>query len=109
MPNPRTGTVTNDVGKAVSEAKAGKSEYRTDRGANVHVTLGKLSFDERRLLENYAAVVEEIVRAKPAAAKGRYIHSITLTSTMGPGIKIDPARTRNVAAELEEERAAVPA
>jgi large subunit ribosomal protein L1 len=109
MPNPRTGTVTNDIGKAVSEAKAGKSEYRTDRGANVHVTLGKLSFDERRLLENYAAVVEEIVRARPAAAKGRYIQSITLTSTMGPGIKIDPARTRNVAAELEEEREAVPA
>lgn len=109
MPNPRTGTVTNDVGKAVSEAKAGKLEYRTDRGANVHVSVGKLSFDERALLENYAAVVEEIVRARPAAAKGRYIQSITLTSTMGPGIKVDPARTREVAAELEEEREAVPA
>src|SRR3954470_14737306 len=86
MPNPRTGTVTNDVGKAVSEAKAGKLEYRTDRGANVHMPLGKLSFDERRLLENYAAVVEEIARAKPAAAKGRYIQGITIASTMGPGI-----------------------
>jgi large subunit ribosomal protein L1 len=109
MPNPRTGTVTNDVGKAVSEAKAGKLEYRTDRGANVHVALGKLSFDERRLLENYAAVVEEIARAKPAAAKGRYIRGITIASTMGPGIKVDPSRTRDIAAELEEEREAVPA
>ena len=94
MPNPKTGTVTFDVGKAVREAKAGKLEYRTDRGANVHVTIGKKSFDERALLENYAAVVDEIVRAKPSAAKGRYIRSITLTTTMGPGIKVDPARTR---------------
>jgi large subunit ribosomal protein L1 len=109
MPNPRTGTVTNDVGKAVSEAKAGKLEYRTDRGANVHVPLGKLSFDERRLLENYAAVVEEIARAKPAAAKGRYIQGITIASTMGPGIKVDTTRTRDIVAELEEEPAAVPA
>ena len=109
MPNPRTGTVTNDVGKAVSEAKAGKLEYRTDRGANVHVPLGKLSFDERRLLENYATVVEEIARAKPAAAKGRYIQGITIASTMGPGIKVDPTRTRDIAADLEEEREAVPA
>ena len=109
MPNPRTGTVTNDIGKAVSEAKAGKLEYRTDRGANVHLPLGKLSFDERRLLENYATVVEEIVRAKPAAAKGRYIQGITIASTMGPGIKLDTTRTREVVAELDEERAAVPA
>jgi large subunit ribosomal protein L1 len=109
MPNPKTGTVTFDISKAVSDAKAGKLEYRTDRGANVHVALGKLSFDVRQLLENYAGVVEEIVRAKPAAAKGRYIRSITLTSTMGPGIKIDPARTRDVVGELEEEREAVPA
>ena len=109
MPNPRTGTVTNDVGKAVSEAKAGKLEYRTDRGANVHVPLGKLSFDERRLLENYAAVVEEIARAKPAAAKGRYIQGITIASTMGPGIKVDTTRTRDIVAELEEEPEAVPA
>jgi large subunit ribosomal protein L1 len=109
MPNPRTGTVTNDVGKAVSEAKAGKLEYRTDRGANVHMPLGKLSFDERRLLENYAAVVEEIARAKPAAAKGRYIRSITIASTMGPGIKVDSTRTREIVLELEEEPEAVPA
>ncbi|MDQ3866574.1 MAG: 50S ribosomal protein L1 [Actinomycetota bacterium] len=102
MPNPKTGTVTFDVGKAVADAKAGKLEYRTDRGANVHLTLGRKSFDERRLLENYAAVVDEIVRAKPAAAKGRYIRSVTLTSSMGPGIKVDPARTRGIIDELEE-------
>jgi large subunit ribosomal protein L1 len=109
MPNPKAGTVTFDVAKAVTDSKAGKLEYRTDRGANVHVTLGKRSFDERALLENYAAVVEEIVRAKPAAAKGRYLRSVTLTSSMGPGIKIDPTRTREVASELEEETQAVPA
>jgi large subunit ribosomal protein L1 len=90
------------VGKAVRDSKAGKLEYRTDRGANVHLTIGRKSFDERTLLENYATVVEEIVRAKPAAAKGRYIHSVTLTSSMGPGIRIDPTRTRNIAAEAEE-------
>ncbi len=104
MPNPKTGTVTFEVGKAVREAKAGKLEYRTDRGANVHLVIGRKSFDERTLLENYATVVEEIVRAKPAAAKGRYIHSITLTSSMGPGVHVDPARTRDIAAELEEEQ-----
>jgi large subunit ribosomal protein L1 len=104
MPNPKTGTVTFDVGKAVREAKAGKLEYRTDRGANVHLVIGRKSFDERTLLENYATVVEEIVRAKPAAAKGRYIRSITLTSSMGPGVHIDPTRTREIAAELEEEQ-----
>jgi len=109
MPNPKTGTVTMDVGKAVRDAKAGKSEYRTDRGANVHVSIGKKSFDERTLLENYAAVTEEIVRAKPSAAKGRYIKGITLTSTMGPGIKIDPTRTREIVLELEEEREPVSA
>jgi large subunit ribosomal protein L1 len=106
MPNPKTGTVTMDVGKAVREAKAGKLEYRTDRGANVHVTIGKKSFDEKQLLENYAALVEEIVRAKPAAAKGRYIKTVTLTSTMGPGIHVDPARTRGIVEELEGEPAA---
>jgi large subunit ribosomal protein L1 len=109
MPNPKTGTVTFDVGKAVSDAKSGKLEYRTDRGANVHVSIGKKSFDERALLENYAAVLDEIVRAKPAAAKGRYIRQITLTSTMGPGIRIDPARTRGIVDELEEQAEAVPA
>jgi large subunit ribosomal protein L1 len=107
MPNPKTGTVTFDIGKAVSDAKAGKLEYRTDRGANVHLPIGKKSFDERTLLENYAAVIEEIVRAKPAAAKGRYIRQITLASTMGPGIHVDVTRTRNVTDELEEQAAAV--
>jgi large subunit ribosomal protein L1 len=102
MPNPKAGTVTFDVGKAVRDAKAGKLEYRTDRGANVHVAIGKKSFDERALLENYAALVEEIVRAKPSAAKGRYIRSITVASSMGPGIKVDPSRTRDIAGELEE-------
>jgi len=101
MPNPKTGTVTMDVGKAVSDAKAGKLEYRTDRGGNVHLPIGKRSFDERALLENYAALVEEIVRAKPSAAKGRYIRQITLTSTMGPGIHIDSTITRDIAEELE--------
>ena len=112
MPNPKTGTVTMDVGKAVSEAKAGKLEYRTDRGANVHVVIGKKSFAERALVENYAAVLDEIVRAKPSAAKGRYIQQITLTSTMGPGIHVDPARTRGIVEELDGqpgETATVPA
>jgi large subunit ribosomal protein L1 len=109
MPNPKTGTVTFEVGKAVRDAKAGKLEYRTDRGANVHVAIGKKSFDERSLLENYAALVDEIVRAKPAAAKGRYIRGITLTTTMGPGIKVDPARQRGIVDELEEQAEAVPA
>jgi large subunit ribosomal protein L1 len=101
MPNPKTGTVTMDVAKAVSDAKAGKLEYRTDRGANVHVTIGKKSFEERQLVENYSALIDEIIRAKPAAAKGRYIKTATLTSTMGPGIHVDPARTRGLVEELE--------
>jgi large subunit ribosomal protein L1 len=104
MPNPKTGTVTFDIVKAVRDAKAGKLEYRTDRGANVHVPIGKKSFEERALVENYAALVEEIVRAKPSAAKGRYIKRITLTSSMGPGIRVDPMRTRDIAEELTEER-----
>jgi large subunit ribosomal protein L1 len=95
MPNPKVGTVTNDIAKAVTEAKAGKVEYRTDRQAVVHLTIGKASFDERRLLENYAAVVDEIVRAKPAAAKGRYLLSITVAAAMGPGIRVDANRTRH--------------
>ena len=102
MPNPKTGTVTFDVAKAVSDAKAGKLEYRTDRGANVHVAIGKKSFEERALVENYAALVEEIVRAKPASSKGRYIKGITVTSTMGPGLHVDPSRTRGIVEELEE-------
>src|SRR5204863_7492439 len=81
MPNPKTGTVTFDVAKAVQESKAGKLEYRTDRGANIHLIIGKKSFDERALLENYATLIEEIVRARPSAAKGRYIRTITLTTT----------------------------
>jgi large subunit ribosomal protein L1 len=101
MPNPKTGTVTMDVAKAVQEAKAGKLEYRTDRGANVHVAIGKKNFDEKQLLENYAMLIDEIMRAKPAAAKGRYIKTVTLTSTMGPGIHVDPARTRGIVEELE--------
>ena len=101
MPNPKTGTVTMDLGKAVRDAKAGKLEYRTDRGANVHIPIGKRSFDERALVENYAALLDEIIRAKPAAAKGRYIKKITLTSTMGPGIHVDPTRTREIVEELD--------
>jgi large subunit ribosomal protein L1 len=101
MPNPKTGTVTFDVGKAVRDAKAGKVEYRTDRGANVHVSIGKKSFDEKALLENYAAIVEEVQRAKPAASKGRYVRAITITSTMGPGIHVDPTKLRDIAEELD--------
>jgi large subunit ribosomal protein L1 len=106
MPNPKTGTVTFDVAKAVRDAKAGKLEYRTDRGANVHIPIGKRSFDERALVENYAALLDEIIRAKPAAAKGRYIKKITLTSTMGPGIHVDPTRTRDITEELSSESSA---
>jgi large subunit ribosomal protein L1 len=103
MPNPKVGTVTMDVTKAVEESKSGKVEYRTDRTAIVHLVIGKASFQERSLLENYAAVIEELIRAKPASAKGRYLHSITITSTMGPGVKVDTSRTRDI---LEEAPAA---
>jgi large subunit ribosomal protein L1 len=96
MPNPKVGTVTMDVAKAVEESKAGKIEYRTDRTAIVHLVIGKASFGEEQLLENYAAVVEELIRAKPAAAKGRYLRSITMTSTMGPGVKVDASRTKDI-------------
>jgi large subunit ribosomal protein L1 len=99
MPNPRVGTVTMDVGRAVEEAKAGKVEYRTDRNAIVHLVIGKRSFEDRRLLENYAAVIDELIRAKPSAAKGRYLRTITLTSTMGPGVKVDASRTRDIIEE----------
>jgi len=104
MPNPKTGTVTFEIAKAVKDAKAGKLEYRTDKTANVHVAIGKKSFPERELLENYAALVEEIVRVKPAAAKGRYIHQITLASTMGPGIHVDSQKIRGITEELEEQK-----
>jgi large subunit ribosomal protein L1 len=96
MPNPKVGTVTDDVAKAVSESKAGRMEYRTDRSAIVHLAIGKTDFDERALLENYAALIDEVVRAKPAAAKGRYLRTITLSTTMGPGVRVDPLRTRNI-------------
>jgi large subunit ribosomal protein L1 len=99
MPNPKVGTVTNDISKAVSESKAGKVEYRTDRMAIVHLPIGKASFEARALLENYASWVEEIHRANPAAAKGRYIRTITLTTTMGPGVRVDPGRTRGIVEE----------
>jgi large subunit ribosomal protein L1 len=93
MPNPKVGTVTEDVAKAVSESKSGKVEYRTDRQAVVHLSIGKASFDQQALLENYATVIDEIVKAKPPGAKGRYLISVTLTSTMGPGVKIDTSHT----------------
>ena len=90
MPNPKTGTVTNDVGKTVEEFKAGKVEYRTDRYGNVHVPIGKVSFETEALATNYQAVLDEVNRAKPAASKGRYLKGVSTSSTMGPGIRIDP-------------------
>jgi large subunit ribosomal protein L1 len=92
MPNPKAGTVTPEVGKAVREIQAGKLEYRVDKGGNVHLMIGKASFDERALLENLQAVLDEIQRAKPAAAKGKYIKGVTISSTMGPGVKVDAGR-----------------
>ena len=97
MPNPKTGTVTNDVGKAVEDIKGGKIEYRVDRQANLHFIIGKTSFSEQQLLDNYAAALDEVMRAKPSAAKGRYLKKIAMSTTMGPGILVDPARTRNLA------------
>jgi large subunit ribosomal protein L1 len=96
MPNPKVGTVTMDVAKAVQESKAGKVEYRTDRTAIVHMTVGKTSFSDQQLLENYQAIIEELIRAKPSAAKGKYIRTVTLASTQGPGIKVDPSRTKDL-------------
>jgi large subunit ribosomal protein L1 len=95
MPNPKAGTVTEEIGKAVREIKAGKLEYRVDRQANLHLVMGKRSFGEQQLLENYTAIVDEILRAKPASSKGRYIRSITISTTMGPGIRVDPARVKD--------------
>ena len=97
MPNPTSGTVTFDVAKAVSDAKGGKVEYRTDRSGIIHLSIGRKSFAEAQLLENYGAVLDEIVRAKPAAAKGKYLKSIHIATTMGPSIALDPARTRDLA------------
>jgi large subunit ribosomal protein L1 len=96
MPNPKSGTVTFDVGKAVADAKGGKIEYRTDRSGIVHLSIGKKSFTEEQLVENYGAVLDEILRAKPAAAKGKYIKSASISATMSPGIALDPARTRDL-------------
>jgi len=102
MPNPKTGTVTDEVGKAVREFKGGRVEYRTDRYGNIHVPIGKVSFGRRDLLENLRAAVDELARAKPAAAKGRYMMGITLSSTMGPGVKVDPNRMKGIEDELAE-------
>jgi large subunit ribosomal protein L1 len=99
MPNPKVGTVTMDVKKAVEESKAGKIEYRTDRTAIVHLNVGKTSFPTEHLVANYQTIIEEIIRAKPAVAKGRYIRSVVVASTMGPGIKVDPTQTKNQTAE----------
>jgi large subunit ribosomal protein L1 len=98
MPNPKTGTVTTDVAKAVTEFKGGKVEYRVDKHANLHFIIGKVSFSEEALVENYAAALEEILRLKPSASKGRYIGKATMATTMGPGIPLDPSRTRNLLA-----------
>jgi large subunit ribosomal protein L1 len=99
MPNPKVGTVTDDVAQAVSESKAGRMEYRTDRSAIVHIPIGKTDLEERALLENYAALIDEIVRAKPAAAKGRYLRTITLATTTGPGVRVDTSRVRDIVEE----------
>ena len=96
MPNPKVGTVTMDVAKAVGESKSGRVKYRTDRNAIVHLNIGKTSFEERQLLENYQAVIDEMLRAKPSAAKGKYIHTVVFASTHGPGVKVDPGKTKNL-------------
>jgi len=100
MPNPKTGTVTNDVGRTVAEFKAGRVEYRTDKVGNIHVPVGKVSFTREQLIEDVRAVMQELVRAKPASAKGRYLRGVTLASTMGPGVHIDPTKARDFEEEL---------
>ena len=102
MPNPKTGTVTNDVAKAVTEIKGGKIEFRVDRHGSLHFIIGKVSFDRRALLDNYAAALEEVIRLKPAAAKGRYLKKVTFSTSMGPGIPVDPGATRGMSAEMED-------
>jgi large subunit ribosomal protein L1 len=102
MPNPKTGTVTVNVGKAVSDIKGGKIEFRVDRHGNLHFVIGKASFADRALVENYAAAIDEVIRLKPAAAKGRYLRKITFATTMGPGIMVDPSITRGLAEEFED-------
>ena len=99
MPNPKTGTVTMDVGKAVTEIKGGKIEFRVDKHSNLHLIIGKASFPDRNLVENYAAALEEVIRLKPSAAKGRYLRKVAITTTMGPGIQVDPAITKGLTAE----------
>jgi large subunit ribosomal protein L1 len=99
MPNPKTGTVTMDVAKAVTEIKGGKIEFRTDKHANLHFVIGKASFDDAQLVENYAAALDEVLRLKPSSSKGRYLKKATITTTMGPGVPVDPALTRNLAGE----------
>jgi large subunit ribosomal protein L1 len=105
MPNPKTGTVTMDVGKAVSDIKGGKIEFRVDKNSNLHLIIGKASFTNRALVENYAAALEEVIRLKPAAAKGKYLKKVAITTTMGPGIQVDPGMTRGLASEFEESAA----
>jgi large subunit ribosomal protein L1 len=107
MPNPKTGTVTMDVAKAVTEIKGGKIEFRVDKNSNLHLIIGKTSFADRALVENYAAAMDEVMRLKPAAAKGRYVKKVALTTTMGPGIQVDPGLTRGLVAEFDGEPAAV--
>ena len=102
MPNPKTGTVTMDVGKAVTDIKGGKIEFRVDRHGNLHFIIGKASFDKKALLENYGAALDEVIRLKPAAAKGRYLKKVTFTTSLGPGIPVDPNKTRNLADDLAE-------
>ncbi len=102
MPNPKTGTVTADVGKAVSDIKGGKIEFRVDRNGNLHFIIGKASFTDRALVENYAAAIDEVIRLKPAAAKGRYLRKVTFTTTMGPGVPVDPGLTRGLTDEFED-------
>jgi large subunit ribosomal protein L1 len=99
MPNPKTGTVTMDVAKAVKDIKGGKINFKVDKQANLHLVIGKCSFDPEKLVENYAAALDEVIRAKPSAAKGKYLKKVTFATTMGPGIPVDPARTRNLLTE----------
>ena len=102
MPNPKTGTVTPDVAKAVADIKGGKIEFRVDRNANLHFIIGKTSFDDAKLVENYAAAIDEVLRLKPSAAKGRYVRKVTMSTTMGPGIPLDPNKTRRLLEDAEE-------
>ena len=101
MPNPKTGTVTTAVGKAVQDIKGGKVNFRVDKQANLHLVIGKTSFDEKRLVENYGAALDEVSRAKPSAAKGKYLRKVTVSTTMGPGIQVDPNRTRNLVEDAD--------